>query len=83
MGNNTKHYFDDPRNLKRVLRVFYVLCAGLWLIDLVIHRHVTHEWEAWTGFYALYGFVACVLLVLLAKWLRKIVMKDEDYFDRE
>jgi len=34
------------------------------------------------GFYALYGFVACVLLVLLAKEMRKLVMRNEDYYTR-
>ena len=51
------------------------------------HKHLSFEHgelpvEGWFGFYALYGFVACVLLVLVAKQLRKILMRDEDYYDR-
>jgi hypothetical protein len=34
------------------------------------------------GFYAIYGFVACVLLVVIAKELRKLLMRDENYYDR-
>lgn len=30
--------------------------------------------------YALYGFGACVLLVLLGILLRRLVMRDEDYY---
>ncbi len=30
--------------------------------------------------YALYGFAACVLLVLLGILLRRLVMRDEDYY---
>jgi len=30
--------------------------------------------------YAIYGFVACVLLVLLGIVLRKLVMRDENYY---
>ena len=33
------------------------------------------------GFYAGYGFVACVLLVLIAKEMRKLLMRREDYYD--
>jgi hypothetical protein len=40
-----------------------------------------HEWEQLTGFYAIFGFVACVMLVLGAKQLRNIVMRKEDYYD--
>ena len=32
-------------------------------------------------FYCLYGFAACVILVLLATQLRKVLMRDETYYD--
>jgi len=39
-------------------------------------------WEAWPGFYAVFGFVACVILVLVAKYvLRPLVKRDEKYYD--
>ena len=76
-----KHFFDDPRSVKKVLRVFYVICALLLLADVVVHRHVVHTWEGVWGFYAGYGFVACVLLVLIAKEMRKLLMRREDYYD--
>lgn len=74
-------WFDDPLNVKRLLRVFYVLCAGLITLDLIHHRHVAHSWEGLWGFYAIFGFVACVLLVLIAKQMRKFLMREEDYYD--
>ena len=76
-----KRFFDHPGNVGKVLRVFYVICAGLLLADFVVHRHVVHEWEGLWGFYAGYGFVACVLLVLIAKEMRKLLMRREDYYD--
>lgn len=76
-----KHFFDHPGNVKKVLRVFYVVCALLLLADVVYHRHVVHAWEGVWGFYAGYGFVACVLLVLIAKEMRKLLMRREDYYD--
>lgn len=78
-----EHFFDKPQNLKKVLRIFYAVCVALLLVDLVHHRHVSHPWESWWGFYALFGFVACVALVLLAKELRKLVMRGEDYYERD
>ena len=33
--------------------------------------------------YAVYGFLACVLLVLLGRLLRRLVMRDEDYYQRD
>jgi len=76
-----KHLFDKPRNVSLLLRWFYVICAVLFILDFVLHRHVTHSWENIPGFYALFGFVACVVLVLIAKQMRKILMRKEDYYD--
>jgi hypothetical protein len=75
------HLFDKARNVRRVMHVLYGLCAATLLLDFVIHRHVDHPWEALWGFYCLYGFVACVLLVLVAKEMRKVLMRREDYYD--
>lgn len=75
------HVFDKPRNVKRLLRVFYALCTLILSLELVYHRHVIHAWENLWGFYGLFGFVACVALVLIAKEMRKVVMRREDYYD--
>lgn len=75
-----KHIFDDPANVKRVIYALYAVCAVSLLGDFVVHRHVDHPWEAWFGFYCVYGFVACVILVLIAKEMRKVIMRGEDYY---
>ena len=75
------YLFDNPRNVRRVVLGLVGACVILAGLDLVLHRHITHPWEAMIGFYAVYGFVACVLLVLLAKELRKVLMRKEDYYD--
>jgi len=76
-----KHMFDDPKNIKRVIHALYAVCGISLLLDFVIHRHVDHPWEGFFGFYAIYGFVACVILVLVAKEMRKLLMRREDYYD--
>ena len=78
-----QYFFDKPQNVKRALRVLYAICGVLFLIDFVYHRHVEHGWEALWGFYAVYGFVACVVLVLAAKEMRKVLMRKEDYYDMD
>ena len=51
------------------------------LAELVVHRHVVHPWEGLFSFYSLYGFIGIVVLVLVSKELRKIVRREEDYYD--
>ena len=82
-----KHLFDNPRNVKRFIKCFFVVCAVLISLDWVVHRHLSHPEgafpaEGWFGFYAVYGFVACVLLVLIATQMRKVLMRGEDYYER-
>jgi len=63
------------------LKGLYLACAVLLALDFVINRHVSHPWENLFGFYAIFGFVACVLLVLGAKEMRKMLKRKEDYYD--
>ena len=63
--------------------IFYGCCVLLLVLDFVIHRHVAHQWENLWGFYPLYGFVGCVVLVLIARWMRTFLMRPEDYYANE
>lgn len=83
MANDTQHFFDNPKNIQRVLYLLYGCCAILFILDFIIHRHMMHPWEGLLGFYAIYGFIGCVVLVLVAKWMRTVLMRDEDYYDRQ
>ncbi len=75
------HVFDKPRNVKRVIHALYAICALSVIAEFFVHRHGDHPWETVFGFYAIYGFAACVVLVLIAKELRKLIMRKEDYYD--
>jgi hypothetical protein len=84
------YWLDDPANVKRVIRWFFVACAVVASLDVVLwwerrqHPDEVHEhfWiEGTPFFYCWYGLGACVLLVLVAKQLRKVLMRDEDYYD--
>ena len=87
-GGERRHLFDAPRNTKVVVWLLSACCGVLLLLDLVIHRHPSFhagafDQEEWFGYYASYGFVACVLLVLAAKEImRRVLMRSEDYYDR-
>jgi len=83
MKDEKTYLFDNPENIKRVLYILYGCCAVLLVLDFVIHRHITHSWENLWGFYPLYGFVGCVILVFVATWLRTFLMRDEDYYEKQ
>ena len=76
-----RHMFDNPRNVRRVVYALFAICAFTFAADFFVERHVDHPWEVLFGFYAVYGFVACVVLVLAAKEMRKVLMRKEDHYD--
>lgn len=75
-------WLDDPRNVDRLLYGLYGLCAFLLAIDILVPKHGPFPIEHGLGFYGVFGFVACVALVLAAKVLRVVLMRPEDYYDR-
>ena len=73
--------FDKPKNVQRLLYIFYASLVVLLIVDFFIHKHADFPWEAATNFFAVYGFVSCVALIFIAKVLRKIVKRKENYYD--
>lgn len=80
-SEDKNHIFDNPKNINRVLYVLYAACGISVLAEVFVHRHVVHEWEWVFSFYGIYGFFGIVILVLLAKELRKLVLRKEGYYD--
>ena len=73
--------WDKKENVDRFLIGFYACLVILVALDLVIHRHISHPWEVVFGFHAWYGFAACWILVVIAKRMRAVLMRPEDYYD--
>ena len=87
-NSEESRWLDDPKNVDRIVHGLYVVCALLLSIDLLdlagvlYHKHPHFSFEKFPGFYGLYGLFGSVGLVLAAKQMRKVLMKDEDYYDR-
>ena len=73
--------FDKPKNVKRFLGIFYLSLVVLLIIDFFIHKHGEFPWEDAPNFFAVYGFVSCVLLIFIAKVLRIFIKRDENYYE--
>jgi hypothetical protein len=76
------YWLDDPRNVTRLVWGLYAVCGLLLCIDVFVPKHGPFPIEHVLGFYGLFGFAACVALVLVAKVLRLVLMRSEDYYDR-
>jgi hypothetical protein len=74
-------FLDSSKNRWRVQKYFYISLLLLLLVDFFIHKHGHFSWETAPCFYAVYGFIACVSLIFIAKLLRRLVKRGEDYYD--
>jgi hypothetical protein len=76
-----RYWLDRTENVTKVYRTVWAIGIALLAAELAIHRHEEIWFAGWFGFYALYGFVACVILVVTAKALRRVLMRREDYYE--
>ena len=75
-------WFDHPHNLRRLKRWFWTVLALLVVPDFFLHKHALFSTvETWPGFYALFGFVSCVVIILVSKLFGLVLKRGEGYYD--
>ncbi len=73
--------FDKPENVRRLQKGFFVALVLVLLAELFVDMHGEFSVEHFFGFYAVYGFISYVMLIFVAKFFRKLLMRKEDYYD--
>ncbi len=76
--------------LKTVIRISYAFLALMVVLDIFVDKQHAHtRIEHIPGFWALFGFVACVVIIIVSKWYGHVkwfgcfrIMAREDYYDR-
>lgn len=74
------------KHLKATIIGCLVLLALLVIGDAFFvdkeHAHTTIE--RYAGFWAAFGFLACLVIIFVSKWFgHRGIMQDEDYYDDE
>jgi len=69
---------------KKVKKFAYSILVLLVAADFIIPRHEIHFFgDKIPGFWSLYGFISCVLIIVVSKWLgQHWLVRDEDYYDK-
>lgn len=79
-----ERWLDRKENVDKVYWSVWVMCGLLLVAELFLQEKYTYfDFENWFGFHGLYGFVACVALVIAAKGLRVLLIRPEDYYERD
>lgn len=74
-------WLDSAKNRAKVRLYFYISLCALLIVDFLIPKHGHFPWETVPEFFAVYGFIGCVGLIFIAKILRWVVKRKEDYYD--
>jgi hypothetical protein len=79
-------WMDKPDTVKRLFTIFYAICAALIAAEVLLlgaenaHPHPLEERMRFLV-YPIYGFVSFWFLVLVAKPMRKLLIRPEDYYE--
>ncbi|MFQ5743391.1 MAG: hypothetical protein ACE5HV_07365 [Acidobacteriota bacterium] len=82
VSDEKAYWLDDPRNVRKVYLGLWLLCVGLLVADFLYQKHVHFALEGHFGIFGIFGFLSYVFIILAAKQLRKILRREEDYYDR-
>ncbi|MEE9169176.1 MAG: hypothetical protein V3U73_05385 [bacterium] len=80
-------YFDRPETRKKLWVLLWGSCIFSVIAEIFVHRHGhfgaegSNSIDGWLGFYAFLGFLSCLALILIAKFLGLFLKKRPDYYD--
>ena len=75
------HWLVRPTTIRWIWRVSIVVLGLTVLAQLVFPVKGYFAVDGWLGFGALYGFFACVVMVIVAKGLGLFLKRDQHYYD--
>ncbi len=78
-----KHWLVRAQTIRWLWRGGFVLLALVVFADFFIHAHAYFKIDGSFGFYAWYGLVTCIGMVLLAKALGIFLKRKDTYYDGE
>lgn len=76
------HWLARPATIRRLAWGSGVVLALTVLAQVVIDVKGYFEIDDWFGFGALYGFLSCLVMVLVAKGLGVVLKRRENYYDQ-
>lgn len=89
-NNKEFDWFDRPSSRRLLWIILWTACAVSLLAEIPLFsfhlRHAHFEeypFEGWFAFYAAFGFLCCVIMIVAAKGLGKWLKKNEDYYGDE
>jgi len=81
MNEQNIHWLLRKENIRKLWMFFIAILLVTVVAGIFVHQHVHFGIEDSFGFFAWYGFIACVGMVVFAKLLGIFLKRPEDYYD--
>ena len=78
-----KHWLVRRRSIRVLWIVFVAVLAVVTVGDVFIYGHPTFGLDGTFAFYAWYGFLTCVVMILVAKAMGVLLKRKDSYYDGE
>ena len=76
----TLSWFTKTKHANKIFLGLALLCFVLFLADFTYNKHGHFHIEEIPGFYGAYGFFMFTALILVAKALRLLIKRPENYY---
>jgi hypothetical protein len=80
--DGASHWLVQPRTIRALWWISGVILALTVIAQIWIPVHAHFGVDGWPGFYAGFGFLSCVAMVLFAKVLGWVLKRRDDYYIR-
>ena len=80
MNDDSDHWLVRPATIRWLWRGFIAVLVLTVLAQLVFAAKGYFGVDGWLGFGAVFGFLACLAMVLVAKGLGIFLKRDERYY---
>lgn len=83
MSEQNKHWLVREENIRKLWMIFIAILVLTVIASIFVHQHVHFGIEDSFAFFAWYGFITCVGMVLFAKFMGFFLKRPEDFYNPE
>ena len=78
-----QHWLVRPGTIRLLWVIFLLVLALMVLASLFTEVHARFRIDGSFAFYAWYGFLTCIGMVVVAKLLGPLLRRKDSYYDRD
>jgi hypothetical protein len=80
-GEQQKHWLVRPSTIRMLWIIGLIILALLVIGDALVHGHPAFAIDGSFAFYAWYGLIGCLAMILAAKGLGAFLKRKDTYYD--